>query len=136
MAVGMVVIALSPVIRIALAMDHVIVYSNFFCRLDGLMAGAMIAVLVRSPSFLPSRWVRAAWIALLIGAPLVILADTQKLYWIEFTLVALSAASFVYLALFSEARWLQFILRNRFLTFTGTISYGLYLLHKIPTRPR
>jgi peptidoglycan/LPS O-acetylase OafA/YrhL len=38
----------------------------------------------------------------------------------------------VYLALFSPAKWVQSFFRNRFLTYTGTISYGLYLLHKIP----
>ena len=38
----------------------------------------------------------------------------------------------MYLALFSSHTWLQVALTNRFLVYTGTISYGLYLLHKIP----
>jgi peptidoglycan/LPS O-acetylase OafA/YrhL len=37
----------------------------------------------------------------------------------------------VYLAMFWKQQWLQRPLSNRFLLFTGTISYGLFLLHKI-----
>ena len=44
----------------------------------------------------------------------------------------MASLSFVYLALFSRQRWLQAILTNRFLVYTGTISYGIYLLQKIP----
>ena len=36
------------------------------------------------------------------------------------------------LSLFSEQHVLRVALTNRFLVYTGTISYGLYLLHKIP----
>jgi peptidoglycan/LPS O-acetylase OafA/YrhL len=49
-----------------------------------------------------------------------------------YSLSVLASAGLVYLALFSSARWLQGILASRALVFTGTISYGLYLLHKIP----
>ena len=49
-----------------------------------------------------------------------------------FSLSAIASAAFVYLALFSPQEWLQGALTNRFLVYTGTISYGLYLLHKIP----
>ena len=44
----------------------------------------------------------------------------------------MASVSFVYLSLFSEQHVLRVVLTNRFLTYTGTISYGLYLLHKIP----
>ena len=44
----------------------------------------------------------------------------------------MASAAFVYIALFTEQRWLQRALTNRFIVYTGTISYGLYLLHKIP----
>jgi peptidoglycan/LPS O-acetylase OafA/YrhL len=58
--------------------------------------------------------------------------DTLPARWIVFSLVALASVSFVYLALFSTQRWLQAILTSRFLVYTGTISYGIYLLQKIP----
>jgi peptidoglycan/LPS O-acetylase OafA/YrhL len=38
----------------------------------------------------------------------------------------------VYVSLFSKQKWLQALMTNRLLIYTGTISYGLYLLHKIP----
>jgi peptidoglycan/LPS O-acetylase OafA/YrhL len=52
--------------------------------------------------------------------------------WIGFSVIALASVSFVYLALFSRQRWLHALLTNRFLVYTGTISYGIYLLQKIP----
>ena len=130
--IAIAVICLSPVLRFYLARHQVEIYSNTFCRLDGLMAGALLALALRSASFVPSKFVSRAWIALLVSAPLALWLDTFHVRWIVFSFVALAAVSFVYLALFSKQRWLQAILTNRFLVYTGTISYGIYLLQKIP----
>ena len=130
--VAITVICISPLLRFYLSLHQVNIYSNTFCRLDGLMAGALLALLVRSRSFLPSKFVTWAWITLLVSAPLALLMDTFHARWIVFSLVALAAVSFVYLALFSAQKWLQAILTNRVLVYTGTISYGIYLLQKIP----
>jgi len=46
---------------------------------------------------------------------------------------AVASASFVYLALASKNKWLQSVLSNRFLIYSGLISYGIYLLEKIPS---
>ena len=126
------VIFLSPVLRFYLAQHQVNIYSNTFCRLDGLMAGALLALAVRSAGFVPSKFVSWAWIVLLLAAPLAVLIDLIHARWIVFSFVALASVSFVYLALFSTQKWLQAILTNRFLVYTGTISYGMYLLQKIP----
>jgi peptidoglycan/LPS O-acetylase OafA/YrhL len=67
-----------------------------------------------------------------MAACLAILAENQQVRWIAFSMTSLASVSLVYLALFSPAKWVQSFFRNRFLTYTGTISYGLYLLHKIP----
>jgi peptidoglycan/LPS O-acetylase OafA/YrhL len=53
--------------------------------------------------------------------------------WIVYSFTALASVSFVYVAMFSSRKWLQVVMTNRFLIYTGTISYGLYLLHKIPS---
>ena len=50
----------------------------------------------------------------------------------RFSFVAIASMAFVYLSLFDSHPWLRRILCSRFLIYTGTISYGLYLLHKIP----
>jgi len=127
------VICLSPVLRFYLAQHQVVIYSNTFCRLDGLMAGALLAIVIRSASFVPSKFVARAWVAFLVCAPLAVVIDTlNNARWPVFSLVAVASASFVYLALFSPQRWLRAVLTNRFLVYTGTISYGIYLLEKIP----
>lgn len=125
-------ICLSPVLRYYLSLHHVDLYTNIFCRLDGLMAGALLALLIRSENFVPSKLLRRAWILLLIAAPLAFLTEASHARWIVFSFTALASAAFVYLAMFSQQKWLQPIMTNRFLVYTGTISYGLYLLHKIP----
>ena len=127
--IAIAVICLSPVLRYYLALHHVNLYSNVFCRLDGLMAGSLLAVVVRKENFLPSKFTTAAWISLLVTAPLAFLTRAQ---WLVFSFTALASACLVYVALFSAQKWLRLALTNRFIVYTGTISYGLYLLHKIP----
>jgi peptidoglycan/LPS O-acetylase OafA/YrhL len=126
------VILASPALRFYLSLHGINIYSNTFCRLDGLMAGAMLAIIVRSSSFVPSRFVLGAWITLFVTAPLALIVDRFDARWIVFSFVVLASISFVYLALFSKQRWFQAVLRNRFLAYTGTISYGIYLLEKVP----
>jgi peptidoglycan/LPS O-acetylase OafA/YrhL len=126
------VICLSPALRLYLSFHGVNLYTNVFCRLDGLMAGALLALVVRSDAFLPSRFVPKAWIVLAVAVPLAFATEAVNARWIVFSLSAVASASFVYLALFSRQPWLQGALTNRFMIYTGTISYGLYLLHKIP----
>src|SRR5436190_1183897 len=45
---ALLVIGLSPALRLALSAYGVNLYTNVFCRLDGLMAGALLALVVRS----------------------------------------------------------------------------------------
>jgi peptidoglycan/LPS O-acetylase OafA/YrhL len=130
--IALAVICFSPALRFYLALHGVNIYSNTFCRLDGLMAGALLALTVRSSSFAPSRFVTRAWITFFVSASLALVIDMIHARWIVFSFVALASVSFVYLALFSKQRWFQALLTNRFLVYTGTISYGIYLLEKIP----
>jgi peptidoglycan/LPS O-acetylase OafA/YrhL len=126
------VLLLSPGLRLFFLTRHWIIYSNPFCRLDGMMAGALLAILVRKSCFAPGRLLKPAWIVFLIAAPLAIATAAYDVMWLAFSMAVLASASFVFVALFSASTWLRAFLTNRFLVFTGTISYGLYLLHKIP----
>lgn len=126
------VICLSPALRLYLSFHGVNLYTNVFCRLDGLMAGALLALVARTDTFLPSRFLRTAWMTLVVAGLLAFATEAVNARWIVFSLSAVASASFVYLALFSPEGWLQRALTNRFMVYTGTISYGLYLLHKIP----
>jgi peptidoglycan/LPS O-acetylase OafA/YrhL len=125
-------ICLSPALRYYLSLHHVDLYTNVFCRLDGLMAGALLALVVRSASFRPSKSVKRAWMSLFIAGSLAFVTEALHARWIVFSLTAIASAAFVYLSLFSTQKWFQKLMMNRFLVYTGTISYGLYLLHKIP----
>jgi peptidoglycan/LPS O-acetylase OafA/YrhL len=126
------VVLASPLVRLYLSGRDVYLYSNLFCRLDGLMAGAVLATLVREPRFESRRYVNVAWTALIVSLPLALARDGRGEQWIVYSLSVLASAGLVYLALFSTARWLRRVLTSRPLVFTGMISYGLYLLHKIP----
>jgi peptidoglycan/LPS O-acetylase OafA/YrhL len=126
------VMCISPALRYYLSLRHVNLYTNVFCRLDGLMAGALIALLVRSDKFDPSKLLKRAWVLLVIAAPLAFVTEAFDARWIVFSFTALASASFVYVSWFSEQKWLRAVMTNRALIYTGTISYGLYLLHKIP----
>jgi peptidoglycan/LPS O-acetylase OafA/YrhL len=131
--IAIAVICLSPALRFYLSLHQVNIYSNTFCRLDGLMAGALLALVIRSVSFSPAVLLTGAWITFLVTVPLALTVETAfHAQWIVFSLTALASVSFVYLALFSPQRWLQSVLTNRFMVYTGTISYGIYLLEKIP----
>jgi peptidoglycan/LPS O-acetylase OafA/YrhL len=131
--IAIAVICASPVLRFYLSLHHVNIYSNTFCRLDGLMAGGLLALVIRSVSFFPTKFLTRAWIILLVSAPIALAIDTAfHAQRSVFTFTALASVSFVYLALFSTQKWLQSVLTTRFLVYTGTISYGIYLLEKIP----
>jgi peptidoglycan/LPS O-acetylase OafA/YrhL len=122
---------ISPVLRYYLSLHHVNLYTNVFCRLDGLMAGALLALLVRSKHFVASELLNRAWILLIASGSLALATESFHARWIVFTFTALASSSFIYVSLFSAEKWLQKVMTNRFLIYSGTISYGLYLLHKI-----
>src|SRR3989441_5759727 len=130
--IAIAVICLSPALRFYLSLHHVDFYTNVFCRLDGLMAGALLALGVRSDAFRPSKFISLAWISFLLAAPLALLTEAFDARWIVFSLTAVASTSFVYLSLFSSHKWLLAAMTNKAIVYTGTISYGLYLLHKIP----
>jgi peptidoglycan/LPS O-acetylase OafA/YrhL len=125
-------LCVSPALRYYLSLHHVDLYTNIFCRLDGLMAGALLALLIRSDDFVPSKLLKRAWILLLVAAPLAFLTEAFHARWVVYSFTALASAAFICVSMFSDRKWLQTVMTNRFLVYTGTISYGLYLLHKIP----
>jgi peptidoglycan/LPS O-acetylase OafA/YrhL len=126
------VLLLSPGVRLLFLTRHWIIYSNPFCRLDGMMAGALLGILVRKSSFVPGRFLMPAWILFLVAAALAVTTAAYEAMWLAFSMAVVGSASLVFLALFSANTRFRAFLTNRFLVFTGTISYGLYLLHKIP----
>jgi peptidoglycan/LPS O-acetylase OafA/YrhL len=123
----------SPALRYYLSLHHVDLYTNVFCRLDGLMAGAILAVMLRSRNFAPSKLLSRAWILFITAGLLAFVTESLHARWIVFTFTALASAAFIFVSLFSPQKWVQVVMANRFLVYSGIISYGLYLLHKIPS---
>ena len=130
--IAVAVICVSPALRLYLSLHHVNVYSNVFCRLDGLMAGSLLALFLHSRASCPPRFLKLAWVCLVVAAPLALLANALDALWAVLSFTAIAAAGFIFVSLFSPQRWLHAAMTNRLLVYTGTISYGLYLLHKIP----
>jgi peptidoglycan/LPS O-acetylase OafA/YrhL len=126
-------ICISPALRYYLSLHHVNLYTNVFCRLDGLMAGAILAIMLRSRNFVPSKLLPWAWILFLTAGLVAFVAESLDARWIVFTFTALASAAFIFVSLFSPQKWVQKVMANRFLIYSGIISYGLYLLHKIPS---
>jgi peptidoglycan/LPS O-acetylase OafA/YrhL len=126
-------ILLSAPLAFYLSSHNFLIYSNVFCRQVGLMAGALLALILRSGGFEPARHIKTGWIVFALTLLVALVSADRGARWLAFSAVALAAAAFIFVALYSNQRWLQFTLQNRFLRYTGTISYGLYLLHKIPS---
>jgi peptidoglycan/LPS O-acetylase OafA/YrhL len=126
------VLVFSPVLRLYLSRHDILIYSNPFCRLDGLMAGALLAILVRKAAVLQGAFTKYVWAILVGAASLAIVSEQLSTRWFTFSMTVVASAALVYLALYSTRAWLRYLLTSRFLTYTGIISYGLYLLHKLP----
>jgi peptidoglycan/LPS O-acetylase OafA/YrhL len=87
--IAIAVICISPVLRFYLSQHQVVIYSNTFCRLDGLMAGALLAIVIRSASFVSSNFLTRAWITLLVSAPVALTLETLHTErWLVFSLTA------------------------------------------------
>jgi len=130
--IALTVVCLSPLLRLFMVSQGMQIYSNTFSRLDGLMAGALLACVIRSKDFEPSRFLGSAWVALLALGPLAFAITSVDARWFVFSMSAVASVALVYVSLYSKQQWLQSLLTNRFIVYTGAISYGLYLLHKIP----
>jgi peptidoglycan/LPS O-acetylase OafA/YrhL len=130
--IAVAVVVLSPLIRHFLSLAGVDLYTNVFCRLDGLMEGALLAALTRTSLIDKRRFIPIGWAGLVLFGSLAIYGDAVRAPWDVFSLSALASACLVFLVLSSQNSYFDLIFSNRFIAGTGTISYGLYLLHKIP----
>jgi peptidoglycan/LPS O-acetylase OafA/YrhL len=112
-------------------------YANFhlFTRVDGICAGAMLALLFRiNISFLRHK----IWMIILILACLNFLfyfiSDSFSprlpfLAFVGFTTFAVVFAYITYEAILGETKLITIICTSRILKFFGKISYGLYVYH-------
>ena len=111
------------------------------CRMDALALGGLVAILAQSPS---ARWptrTQLRWGVIIIGAAALGLyafvwqaepLGTQSHPWMAslgYSLNAMAFAALLTTIVLSPSPGLSALLSWRPFTYTGTIAYGLYLLH-------
>ncbi|HTE12584.1 MAG TPA: acyltransferase [Chitinophagaceae bacterium] len=117
----------------------VITFGLPLARLDGLMIGSIVAVLIRQNKALLFRYINLLFAALLFimvaytaGYLLIYGIREQSLFVrlpFTFTLIALFFGCVLVMSL--KHVWLKEILSNRLLLFFGKYSYGMYIFNSI-----
>jgi peptidoglycan/LPS O-acetylase OafA/YrhL len=106
-------------------------------RLDGLAAGALLAILMEAPPSWLAAWSKRAGIFALLA--IVAMAVTHRFNSKEntllfnvvgYSLTAIGFASLLAYVLLRAKSWMSTLLESRALIFLGTISYGVYLFHR------
>jgi peptidoglycan/LPS O-acetylase OafA/YrhL len=112
------------------------VYRTTFCRMDGLMAGALCALLIGRPGFqaglrawLP-RFPLGIVIALAAGAGGGLLWHDRFTYTVGFTFFDVGYALLLLYAIHRRG-WLQDAFRARIPRVLGKYSYGIYIFHQL-----
>ena len=127
------VLSVEPVLRFCMLRlgmgDSASIYINVFCRLDGLAAGSLLAIYIRSAYFDAARLLRFCWLAIPLGG--LGFAAAVHSPSLRYSFPPLAFAGFLGAAIYSRSIWLQKLLQCQPLLYTGRISYGLYLLHLV-----
>lgn len=113
------IVICSPLLRLGLGIGHahISLYYNTLTRLDGLAVGSFLAIWLRdAEAGTVKRWALAVLPISLACA--VFLTKS----WIDYSMIAIASGAIVSLSFF-------FTFKNRFVLYTGRISYGLYLIH-------
>jgi peptidoglycan/LPS O-acetylase OafA/YrhL len=113
-------------------------YINTPWRADSLMAGALLALLVRNPRFVryvttpAGRHMVYGLFGLLLAGALLTNLSTQRPFSLTFTYLWLAGlyASLILVLLLDANGWMARIFRTPRLMWLGGISYGVYLIHQ------
>lgn len=129
-----IVLAVSaPFLRLAVPGFHAVVETPF--RMDSLLAGVLLAVVMRSATAvdLLYRGKSALWgtFCVLLGGMFLMTIRGAGREFLEPSIIALFYTVFVMLAVLYRETRLTSLLRSRFLTQMGVYSYGLYMYHQV-----
>jgi peptidoglycan/LPS O-acetylase OafA/YrhL len=132
------VLVISPLVRVLALREGVpgiALYVNTLSRLDGLAVGCLLAVCIHSQLITWDRLKRYSLGAFLVGGilscALIPAYITEAANPLAFSALAVAFCGFLGMGLASslEVGWLGRSLTNRCLTYLGTISYCVYLIH-------
>lgn len=128
------VVVLDPVFRWWFIQMGGDAHVNTVARLDQLAMGALLAIWVRSESFSLARCRRWSAVGALLLLPTILYLKVYGSihYELLFTVLGIGFLGLLGSSLVAppESALIR-ILNNRFLRYTGKISYGIYLLHAI-----
>ena len=110
---------------------------NTFYRLDTFLAGVLLAYLLRDVNNV--KYLNGIFRLLLIGSFSTyifivacyenLLSSNPAITTVGYTVIAIMFMSLVYFTVQQKTKLLDKIFTNRFLVFSGKISYGLYIFH-------
>jgi peptidoglycan/LPS O-acetylase OafA/YrhL len=113
---------------------HLGPYALPYCRMDGLAAGCIAALLLQRPDLTGARWVASIALPLwLVAVAAVAFGHRHNVVFVTFGYGFIAAATAATIVRLQLGGWqvLRMFLRRRTLVALGKISYGLYLLHML-----
>lgn len=120
---------------IAMPLNTAGTYTLMPCRMDALALGGLIAIARRDfPNVLMQRWI--AWLTGLSALTFIFICVTygttpwtRPMRTLGFSALDIAFAGLLVLLAIWRVRPLPAFCRLRFMVWTGTISYGIYILH-------
>jgi peptidoglycan/LPS O-acetylase OafA/YrhL len=128
-------VGLRAIVHAASGGSWVVNYVLLPSRMDTLLLGVGLAVLVRSPAI---EWLapRRRWLTVLLVAEGLLLLPLRTIpvealaLW-GYTALAAFYATLVLRVRLGAGEWWGAVFRSRPLVYLGTVSYGLYLVHQV-----
>ena len=132
------IIAISILVRIYLTKSHFDVYYFTFSRMDELALGAWLAILEADKKFgkNSSTWFLLLFILVMIPTCLIWMvyagSRNELLQVFKFNLISLAYFSFIgFVITTAKSNLFKRVFKTGILSYTGKISYGLYVYHPL-----
>jgi peptidoglycan/LPS O-acetylase OafA/YrhL len=137
--VGCLIVAeLARIVLYGIGVNPWVVYFSSLTRMDGIAAGAMLALIVRGPTPVerisavarPIIWASASVVGAVFIARQAFFPQDSMVHLFALSPLATGFASILALAVLQPAGFFGRVFSHRALRFWGTYSYGLYVLHR------
>ncbi|MBL7768554.1 MAG: acyltransferase [Flavipsychrobacter sp.] len=134
----LIMIILACITRFVLLQNNLEVFYFTFSRMDELSVGALLAILEREGKLIAANAYKLliSFIAVFIPTVIIWIVSSgmaiDAIQIIKFVLLSFAFFSIIgFVISVKENHWLKNALKNIFLSYTGKISYGLYVYHPV-----